>query len=819
MDMTNSVYLGIWTNYSKGRILGATLTTTQHQGALLIAFTGFLIPFVASRFWRLLCIILHRVHSTSKPRNAIHHQRQVILRNSSSPDSGLISLIQVLWAWRQSGSRKDLYVGVFPHAIYAVTCILIFSAAGGLSSQISVSAGNEVLLRGNNCGIPKPRSSTDASSFSYLSDRLNDASNYAQQCYSANASGVLGCSGYAAKNIPTAAMSYNASCPFHKDLCRGNNTSVRLDTGYIDSNSHLGLNLPLGQSFAYRSVLTCSPLVTDGHTIKSNAENASLIQYNYGSYVNADGTTLNFTYEYEDLNIQYYQNNFGAGKLAASSFLASSVTSLVYQGAALSLPGYFIPSPDISRQDGDVNLVFLSGNGVYFFGQPLDDEWYRATTPVKDIYGSFDLNQTVKVYRPTEAASPLGCVQQYQWCNTEYPKNSGCGPLASRYDAAYGATPFFNLSNEDLDAVRLSSDYATGARLIWPYMLTNSLDISISGIVIGLGAKSLASQNLLQSGVQFQLPRNQWQVDVTKWWNISLASLQSGFVETASARAPSKLPPLNDQEQELCHSQKIRSNGFSSFNLFALLFTYITSSLIILVSFIVEPILACLSYRRNHKQYEFLEWQANEALQLHRLAQEEIGQESWSGGADTVPIISPDNMLARLDISNPQHPVFSRSFPNTSVTEESKPNDSQGGSSEQPNTLIEDGDNNEVLSVILSNRITDQTPYDGDYHDNSNHYDATQGTPSQDGSHDVLCQHVNTEDIAVNNGSHDGEFHQDSANHAMIDQLGALTMAYDTARDRIINTRHELDDEDDDDDDHEIHNSSTETPKSPPSNR
>jgi hypothetical protein len=87
----NNVYLGVWTNWSKGTVMGATLTMTRQQGDLLIAFTGFLIPFVASRFWRILCFILHLYYSTSKPEDAIYHQRQVILRNSSSPDTGLVS--------------------------------------------------------------------------------------------------------------------------------------------------------------------------------------------------------------------------------------------------------------------------------------------------------------------------------------------------------------------------------------------------------------------------------------------------------------------------------------------------------------------------------------------------------------------------------------------------------------------------------------------------------------------------------------------------------------------------------------------------------
>lgn len=227
MDTAN-VYLGVWTNYSYGTILGTTLTTTQQQGAFLIALTGFLIPIVASRSWKLLCIILHRIYSTSESRDAIHHQRQVILRNTSSPDAGLVSSIQVIWAWRRNG--KDLLPRILPIAAYAVACITLFTVAGGFSSQISTSGSAQVLLEGDKCGIPYTSSTLDTSSLAYFSERTVDAANYAQQCYTENYSGIS-CKNFVTKNLPAVLMDYNASCPFQEHMCRGNMTSLHLDTG------------------------------------------------------------------------------------------------------------------------------------------------------------------------------------------------------------------------------------------------------------------------------------------------------------------------------------------------------------------------------------------------------------------------------------------------------------------------------------------------------------------------------------------------------------------------------------------------------------
>lgn len=93
------VYLGIWTDWTRGPILGQTLTLSRNNANLLIAFTASFIVFVGSRIWVILCLILHRSYSTAEQRDALHHQRQAILRNSSTSDGGLVRLL-VLWLRR-----------------------------------------------------------------------------------------------------------------------------------------------------------------------------------------------------------------------------------------------------------------------------------------------------------------------------------------------------------------------------------------------------------------------------------------------------------------------------------------------------------------------------------------------------------------------------------------------------------------------------------------------------------------------------------------------------------------------------------------------
>lgn len=45
-----TVYLGLWTNWSRGSVLGETLTISRKDGDLLIALTVFFVTLVGSCF-------------------------------------------------------------------------------------------------------------------------------------------------------------------------------------------------------------------------------------------------------------------------------------------------------------------------------------------------------------------------------------------------------------------------------------------------------------------------------------------------------------------------------------------------------------------------------------------------------------------------------------------------------------------------------------------------------------------------------------------------------------------------------------------------
>lgn len=74
----------------------------------------------------------------------------------------------------------------------------------------------------------------------------------------------------------------------------------------------------------------------------------------------------------------------------------------------------------------------------------------------------------------------------------------------------------------------------------------------------------------------------------------------------------------------------------------------VTGVLIIVISYILEPIFECLYRRRKYREYTFLEWSASETLQLQRIGFQGIGSGTWSGYTDSIPRTKQGEIIASL---------------------------------------------------------------------------------------------------------------------------------------------------------------------------
>lgn len=70
---------------------------------------------------------------------------------------------------------------------------------------------------------------------------------------------------FALGNWPLWPSPTNVACPFGSELCAIDN-AVIVDSGYLNSRSHLGINSPRGDSVNFRRTATCAPLRTAGLT-------------------------------------------------------------------------------------------------------------------------------------------------------------------------------------------------------------------------------------------------------------------------------------------------------------------------------------------------------------------------------------------------------------------------------------------------------------------------------------------------------------------------------------------------------------------------
>ncbi|KAM7211788.1 hypothetical protein V8F06_012825 [Rhypophila decipiens] len=698
------VYTGIWVNWSRGPIMGSTLTLTRQNGNILIAFTAFFIGFIASRAWRIISFALHRYYSTPEARDALHHQRQAVLRNSETPGWSFWTLVQIAWAWRRPSAqsqhgpghhyRRRVLAVVMPTLLASVICMCAFAVASGFSSQMTTAdAGGveEVLIDGTNCGMVTytVQSNTVVSKVDLMlnredSRRRNDAVNYAQQCYDAtskqsqpsdiNAGGVFDCNLFVRPNLLSQAggsggpqrpsINTDAPCPFTGGLCQTGDSSgnLLLDTGYIDSHEHLGLNSPKEARISMRQTYHCAPLRTEGfkEDVKDEEDGITYTRYNYGPIIakafNSSGhenlKIQNYTLNIRGLDAQYPDpttRKESSGVSESTNFLLPVYQSQTFNGT-VSKGSRYIPIPQLQRSDGSVEVIFLVGNGVGFPDQTADP-WYRVSNTTAGNFYAITRKDSLPYYRPAEAASPMGCVEQFQFCRSH---DMQCGPLAAWLDAIVGAAHLFDLTPEAI----MNSENLEGeptplaSRFIWYTQILNYMSLTASMIPIFPSSGKLSSEDFLNRGFQFGLGDAQWQRDVSQWWSTWLSLLQIGFLDTA--KGPPKgfddfpeqvviARPADAHMQDMCYNQKVQSRGrHVSFSMFGLCFVFVAGCLIFIVSYLLEPIFA-LDWRRLMSRkgaepkddivkggdFKNLEWDTTDVLHLQALSFHSKGHGTW----------------------------------------------------------------------------------------------------------------------------------------------------------------------------------------------
>lgn len=136
----------------------------------------------------------------------------------------------------------------------------------------------------------------------WQSERSNSAANYVQQCYNSisQSSTTTAYNKFVLSSLPTYEVNASAKCPFQHQICHNPQSTLRLDSGYIDSHQDLRLNAPKDERFAYRYVLQCAPLETDNYVSHVKKDSRGWDRYHYASVPMgpADNRTGSIVYLY-----------------------------------------------------------------------------------------------------------------------------------------------------------------------------------------------------------------------------------------------------------------------------------------------------------------------------------------------------------------------------------------------------------------------------------------------------------------------------------------------------------------------------------------
>ena len=204
------------------------------------------------------------------------------------------------------------------------------------------------------------------------------------------------------------------------------------------------------------------------------------------------------------------------------------------------------PVQGLQRPDSDVILAFLSSQGITYTGQ-VKDPWFSANRQAGKIsaYRTTADNTTVSsipIFVSDEAASPLGCTEQYQICAQSKDR---CSPLSSITDIA------------SFRSAALTGDQNKMTASFQKYFSP----VGLTALLNSLGSETLEAKFTLYQGRAPPLPDDQWQTETIRWSNILLAALQGSAVDAATGPSDPKAniifysAPRNKQDDYILRNQ------------------------------------------------------------------------------------------------------------------------------------------------------------------------------------------------------------------------------------------------------------------------
>ncbi|OAP59265.1 hypothetical protein AYL99_06563 [Fonsecaea erecta] len=614
------IHTGSWVNHSEGSITGGTLTLSSSHGAFLLAFLGVFITLVGSQFWVLVSFALHQLNCT-KTYDGLEKHHQIILRNSGTSAGAAYELLFLPFSWwgrKDEPQRARLWPFLRRSWLLSLAPLLsfgLFSGAGVLSSQVTKAAGDELLVSGSNCG--QWNFDAQAPMGSYVEKAQNEsqiASNYARDCYGGSVSSTT-CNTYIRQQIRWS-EDQNANCPFESGTCLlGDTAALKLDTGYIDSHTVLGINSRERDRISYRRVTTCAPLDASGRIEPNKITDSSITYYNYNFGPLSGG---NYTWTYFEV-------------FSTLGGLLYSLDQWVNEAGVPSQSWF--PVPALAQTDADITLFAVSPNNIAYLN-PVTDPLFQATKQVK-VQTSTGTELYYKANDYDEFVHFASCVDQHQLCDSNVnPPNC---------TALHGW--------QTLQAAILKLSWTTARQLATALRIQQVLQYaSMFYTTSGRGGLALRASEKVADIISEGLPNDQWVIEMSNLFAMALARLQHGIVEYATG--PSDVTdgmivqgPSDSEGRALCSAQMVRNTGlYMNFSILGLSLIVGLGAIIIIASIFVESVVDFFRRRRRYSMVngsvdKSLQWVLDGKFQLMRLAYEGIGVGTWVRTDEHTPVV------------------------------------------------------------------------------------------------------------------------------------------------------------------------------------
>lgn len=666
-DSTKYVYEGIWINWTRGRVLGSTLTLNPQQTAIVSPALAILITIAGAQLWRLFQYGLHQSRATSEKRSFVFHQTQTVLRNTTTDLNALWRFARLAIAWRHQRDVR-LFKTLAPLMLWTFVHLALVIIAGVFSSWV-LETNDDVLSISPWCGSYKTdyydavyaTTWESNSSAVTLSDDFNDYTNsrfaLAQQSVDVCAAGRDHCENARLQVLNFSSKFIPAKCPVADTICHPDaGGSMLFETPMFSSHTDLGYNSREEDRISVRLLAQCAPIRAQGYVT---------------DWQDVWDPDWQITHQLCDAH-------YGTGRFNGRN--ATSTITRMYptcdekqtEPPYLLLPQYNFPGADggagtqtfepiseLNTSSSDLSLILSSHQNLYL--EPVTDPWFSAQQLSNHSNSSLCDYNDVNMYAREHTQTAMACTQQWQICNLDAPNVTSpdqCTPLAGFWQTAVNldqTAPVIALTPRQQAIVdRIVSVASTSSFYYLIYALSQSSTLPLKVRYKGT--------NLLYS----YIPPDQWKTESTYWMELILAYFQQANLDQSTGQFASSTDyinvtrlssrsqpiPAQDAAYWLCQNQIIQSKEYRNFNFFALCLTSIVCLIIIVLGLSIEDIAGFLRARSlrhpgSTKKQDM--WTASSDLSMLRLVDEQKNGTRWTTSRNGIPLTHVGHTVSAND--------------------------------------------------------------------------------------------------------------------------------------------------------------------------